>query len=118
MSVQDAMQGNGAKVSLLNDPKARGMAYQAILLVLIVFFFYEAISNAVVNLRAAKIASGFGFWNNTAGFDVNQTLIPFSSNDGSTYGRAFFVGLLNTRGRPMPSATQTSVNVPPTSVPT
>ncbi len=96
MSVQDAMQGNGAKVSLLNDPKARGMAYQAILLVLIVFFFYEAISNAVVNLRAAKIASGFGFWNNTAGFDVNQTLIPFSSNDGSTYGRAFFVGLLNT----------------------
>ena len=96
MSVQDAMQGNGAKVSLLNDPKARGMAYQAILLVLIVFFFYEAISNAVVNLRAAKIASGFGFWHNTAGFDVNQTLIPFSSNDGSTYGRAFFVGLLNT----------------------
>jgi general L-amino acid transport system permease protein len=96
MSVQDAMQGNGAKVSLLNDPKARGMAYQAILLVLIVFFFYEAISNAIVNLRAAKIASGFGFWNNTAGFDVNQTLIPFSSNDGSTYGRAFFVGLLNT----------------------
>ncbi|MFZ4533983.1 MAG: amino acid ABC transporter permease [Alsobacter sp.] len=96
MSVQDAMQGNGAKVSLLNDPKARGLVYQAILLVLIVFFFYEAINNAVVNLRAAKIASGFGFWNNTAGFDVNQTLIPFSSNDGSTYGRAFFVGLLNT----------------------
>src|SRR5690606_3793765 len=30
------------------------------------------------------------------GFDVNQTLIPFSSSGGSTYGDAFIVGLLNT----------------------
>ena len=28
---------------------------------------------------------GFGFWNQTAGFDINQTLIPYSAL--STYGR-------------------------------
>lgn len=37
---------------------------------------------------------GFGFWNQTAGFDINQTLIPYSA--ASTYGQAFWVGLLNT----------------------
>ncbi|NNM75249.1 amino acid ABC transporter permease [Enterovirga sp. DB1703] len=53
-----------------------------------------AASNAIENLRAAKIASGFGFLNSTSGFDVSQTLIPYSAT--STYGAAFIVGLLNT----------------------
>ena len=37
----------------------------------------------------------FGFWDNTAGFDISQTLIAYSSST-STFGRAFWVGLLNT----------------------
>ena len=37
---------------------------------------------------------GFGFWDETAGFDINQSLISYSAL--STYGRAFFVGLWNT----------------------
>jgi general L-amino acid transport system permease protein len=37
---------------------------------------------------------GFGFWDQTAGFDINQSLISYSAL--STYGRAFWVGLLNT----------------------
>ena len=59
------------------------------------FLVYGAASNAIDNLARAHIASGFGFWNNTAGFDISQTLIEYSSR-GSTYGRAFWVGLLNT----------------------
>ena len=54
-----------------------------------------AATNAAENLHRAKIASGFGFLNNTAGFDISQTLINFSAA-GSTYGDAFIVGLLNT----------------------
>ena len=54
-----------------------------------------AIYNAVQNLAKAHIASGFGFWNNTAGFDISQTLIAYSPS-ASTFGRAFWVGLLNT----------------------
>ncbi len=42
----------------------------------------------------SKITSGFGFLDNTAGFGINQTLIPYSESD--TYGRVFLVGLLNT----------------------
>ena len=35
-----------------------------------------------------------GFWRNTAGFDVSQSLIPYSGSD--SYARVFLVGLLNT----------------------
>ena len=37
---------------------------------------------------------GFGFLDHTAGFDVSQSLIPYSGSD--TYTRVFLVGLLNT----------------------
>jgi len=84
------------KASLFYDPKIRGYVYQIVLLAVVGFLIWSAASNAIENLRAQKIASGFGFWHNAAGFDVNQKLIPFSASGGSTYGQAFFVGLLNT----------------------
>jgi general L-amino acid transport system permease protein len=83
------------KASLFYDPKVRGYVYQAALLALVVFLIYSAASNAIENLRAQKIASGFGFWHNASGFDVNQRLISYDAATG-TYGRAFLVGLLNT----------------------
>jgi general L-amino acid transport system permease protein len=83
------------RASLLYDPKIRGYVYQLALLLVVGFLIYSAASNAIENLRAQKIASGFGFWHNASGFDVNQKLIPYDASTG-TYGRAFWVGLLNT----------------------
>jgi general L-amino acid transport system permease protein len=83
------------KASLLYDPKIRGYFYQFLLLAVVGFLIWSAASNAIENLRAQKIASGFGFWHNASGFDVNQKLIPYDASTG-TYGRAFYVGLLNT----------------------
>jgi general L-amino acid transport system permease protein len=71
------------------------IAVQVGLIVLIGGLVYAAAYNAAHNLARAHIASGFGFWNNTAGFDISQTLIPYSAA-ASTFGRAFWVGLLNT----------------------
>lgn len=96
MSTISTQPHQPGKASLFYDPKIRGYVYQLALLALVLFLVYEAASNAIENLRAQKIASGLGFWNNPAGFDVNQKLIPFSSAAGSTYGQAFWVGLLNT----------------------
>lgn len=84
------------KASLFYDPRIRGYVYQIALLAIVGFLIWSAASNAIENLRAQKIASGFGFWHNAAGFDVNQKLIPFSASGGSTYGQAFLVGLFNT----------------------
>src|SRR5207342_2717174 len=69
--------------------------YQLALCAVVAFLVYGAASNAIENLARSHIASGFGFWNATAGFDISQTLIEYSAR-GSTYGRAFWVGLLNT----------------------
>jgi general L-amino acid transport system permease protein len=68
---------------------------QAALIVIVGGLIAGAAYNATQNLARANIAHGFGFWNNTAGFDISQTLIDYSSST-STFGRAFWVGLLNT----------------------
>lgn len=83
-----------ARVSPLYDPKVRSAVFQALLLAVIAFLAYSAINNMVTNLQQRNISQGFDFWNNAAGFDINQTLIPYSAT--STYGQAFWVGLLNT----------------------
>jgi general L-amino acid transport system permease protein len=83
------------KVSPFYDPKVRSLVFQVLLCLVIAFFLYQAYSNAVENLRRAKIASGLGFWDNSAGFPISQSLI-FYSEASSSYGRAFWVGLLNT----------------------
>ena len=56
--------------------------------------FWWLVSNAATNLKNQGIASGFGFLSARAGFSMIQSLIEFSGE--STYGRAFFAGLLNT----------------------
>ena len=71
------------------------VALQAALIVVVVGLAVAAAHNAAQNMARANIAHGFGFWNNTAGFDISQTLIAYSSST-STFGRAFWVGLLNT----------------------
>ena len=72
-------QTSPPKKSFLYDPKVRGVFYQVVLVAAIVSLFYMAATNAIENLQRAKIASGFGFLNNTAGFDISQTLIAFSA---------------------------------------
>ena len=95
MSVDLPTGSPPVRVAFYNDPKIRSVAYQVALCAVIGFLVYAAVNNAITNLERAHIASGFGFWKNTAGFDIGQTLIQYSAQ-GSTYGRAFWVGLLNT----------------------
>jgi hypothetical protein len=53
--------------------------------------FFE---NTQTNLRRLGIASGFGFLSSPSGFDILQSLIPYSAT--SSYGAVFWVALLNT----------------------
>lgn len=71
------------------------VAFQLTLVVVVGALFYAAYINASDHLARANIASGLRFWNNTAGFDISQTLIAYSAST-SSFGRAFWVGLLNT----------------------
>jgi general L-amino acid transport system permease protein len=83
------------KVALLNNPEVRGWVFQIILAVLVVYLAFEGWTNMNANLRAAGIASGWGFLGTNAGFAISQSLIEYSQAT-STYGRVYVVGLLNT----------------------
>lgn len=82
------------QVPLLNNPKIRGLFYQAVVFIAVFLFVFWIIGNTSDNLNKLNIASGFDFLKSRAGFDVSQSLIPYDAD--STYARAFLVGLLNT----------------------
>ncbi len=92
IQIQDALAP--PRVAIYNRPRIRAVCYQLILLAAVLWLGFEFALNAKANLGAQKIASGFGFLDNTAGFGINQSLIPYNESD--TYARVFFVGLLNT----------------------
>ena len=71
-----------------------GFAFQIVFVAALIWIGYEIYANARANLQAQRIASGFGFLSQTAGFGVSQSLIPYAETN--TYTRVFFVGLLNT----------------------
>ncbi len=80
--------------SLLYRSEVRQVIYQVLLLAGLLFAGWWVINNVAENLQRQNIASGFDFLDRTSGFDISQSLIEYSNV--STYGRAFWVGLLNT----------------------
>ncbi len=74
--------------------EGRQVVGQLLIVLLLGSLFWMLVSNTIHNLRKQNIASGLGFWDNTAGFDISQVLINYSAT--SSYGDAFWVGLLNT----------------------
>ncbi|GGE45200.1 amino acid ABC transporter permease [Agaricicola taiwanensis] len=99
MSVQEGISpspstGDSGRVSLVNNPRVRGFIFQLITAIIIAVVLYIFVTNAQTNLRSQGIATGFGFLDQPASFDVNQSLIEFTQN--ATYGRVLLVGILNT----------------------
>jgi len=72
--------------SALYDPKFRGIFFQVLTVLLLVLFVAWVAHNTALNLQRSNTASGFAFLNGRAGFEIGQSLIPYSSD--STYGRA------------------------------
>jgi general L-amino acid transport system permease protein len=72
----------------------KGFVLQLVFVLVLAWIAYAVVANVQSNLATQRIAAGFGFLRNNAGFDVNQTLIPYNQSD--TYARVFVVGLLNT----------------------
>lgn len=77
-----------------NDPFYRSIFIQFVAFALVVFVGKYLFDNTIDNMARQGIASGFGFLDTTSGFDVTSSLIEYDSS--SSYGRAFWVGLLNT----------------------
>lgn len=95
MAVQEAPAERApARANVFNDPKVRGTVYQILLVLVLGWLVWEIIQNTAANLEKQKIASGFGFMENNAGFGIIQSLIEYS--EISSYGTALLVGFYNT----------------------
>ena len=89
-----AYRGGKPRTNYLNDPTVRGIITQIVVFAALVALVWWIVNNTIENLQRSNIASGFGFLYARSGFDIAQTLIPYSSN--SRYIDAFSVGILNT----------------------
>ena len=94
MSVRPNARPAGHKPPFWRDRAKRALIFQCLLIAAVIVFLFYIVGNVQDNLSSRGITTGFGFLNNTAGFGIVQSLIDYSSQ--STYGRTFFVGLLNT----------------------
>jgi general L-amino acid transport system permease protein len=74
--------------------RTRDVLFQAALLATVVGVIAILAANAIATLERQRIASGFGFLDHTAGFDIIQHLVSY--DETSTYGRVLLIGLLNT----------------------
>ena len=79
---------------LIYDTRYRSLTIQVVFLVLSILFFAWLVTNTIHNLSIKGKDFDFGFLWVRSGYDINQMLIPYSSD--STHGTAMLVGLLNT----------------------
>jgi general L-amino acid transport system permease protein len=76
------------------DPRKRSILYQIGVMATVGLLGYYLITNTQANLERQAIATGFGFLEKEAAFEIGESLIPYSAAD--RYARALFVGVLNT----------------------
>lgn len=79
---------------LINDTRYRSLTFQAIAAIALALIIFYLANNVATNLAKLGLNIDFSFLGAQAGYDINQTLIPYSSQ--STNLSAAFVGILNT----------------------
>lgn len=82
------------KVPFWLDPDKRAIGYQILTVLMVGLLAWYLVSNTLTNLEKQNIASGFGFLDKEAAFEIGESLIEYSAAD--SYGRALIVGVLNT----------------------
>lgn len=82
------------KENLFYSEKFRSIAYQIILIAIVVGIGFFLVSNTLSNLAARGIQTGYAFLEIRAGFDIGELMIEYTNDD--TYGRALIVGIMNT----------------------
>ncbi|MGQ9486083.1 MAG: amino acid ABC transporter permease [Desulfosoma sp.] len=83
-----------SKESFWLDPRIRAVLFQALVLGAVGLLAWYLTANTVANLQRQKIATGFGFLQKEAAFEIGESVIAYNATD--TYARALLVGALNT----------------------
>ena len=67
------------RVAIYNDPRARALFYQLLVLLFVLGGAAILVTNTMTNLARLGVASGFGFLGRPAGFDIGQAMIDYSA---------------------------------------
>ncbi|WP_150912952.1 amino acid ABC transporter permease [Marinobacter halotolerans] len=76
------------------DPRIRALFFQIVAIALVFWGGWTLVDNTLTNMQSRGISTGFGFLEETAGFGIIMSLVPYDAT--MTYGRTFVVGLMNT----------------------
>ncbi len=93
-SMTDPAQGSFRLSMLINDTRYRSYTFQFIALMILIALMAFLGVNLARNLAEAGLNISYGFLGQPAGYDVNQTLIDYTSQSSNL--RAAVVGILNT----------------------
>ncbi|WP_415919419.1 amino acid ABC transporter permease [Tateyamaria sp. SN6-1] len=93
-TMTDPPEGTFRLSMLINDTRYRSYTFQFIALIVLIASLAFLMSNLFANLAAAGLNISYGFLGEPAGYDVQQTLIEYTSQ--STHLRAAWVGIINT----------------------
>ncbi|MBN1958410.1 MAG: amino acid ABC transporter permease [Desulfuromonadales bacterium] len=89
--------GSGSSPSAVpfwRDAGKRALVFQLAALLIVAGTCYYLFSNTQANLERQSIATGFGFLDKEASFEIAESVIAYSAAD--TYRKALLVGALNT----------------------
>ena len=78
-----------------SDPRFRNIVWQVVIIGIVAAVIWYLVGNTRANLAARHIATGFAFLDRDAHIPIGESLISYD-NVSSTYGRALWIGVLNT----------------------
>ncbi|MFO7527746.1 MAG: amino acid ABC transporter permease [Marinobacter sp.] len=76
------------------DPRVRSLFFQIIAIAFVFWGGWTLVDNTLSNMESRGISTGFGFLDESAGFAIIMSLVPYDAT--MSYGRTFWVGLTNT----------------------
>ena len=84
----------GGVNAIINDERYRSVFYQVIVFGLFIWAVFSLIENTQINMATRKMAVGFDFLKNSAGFAVAWTPLDYQPSD--SYFMVYWVGIINT----------------------
>lgn len=89
-----ATDSAASSVPFWRDAGKRALVFQLVAILIVAGASYYLFSNTQANLERQSIATGFGFLEKEASFEIAESVIEYSAAD--TYRKALLVGALNT----------------------
>ena len=87
-------QGSGGVNAIINDERYRSVFYQIVVFGLFIWAVFSLIENTQINMATRKMAVGFDFLKNSAGFAIAWTPLDYKPSD--SYFMVYWVGIINT----------------------